>query len=71
MAKPSSDCVQSYSVGLNKGFVVTKLKNAPRPASRKARTSNRVREIRKIIQSVAEFSPFEKRIIEMFKTGVP
>lgn len=49
MAKPSSDCVQSYHVGLNKGFSVTKLKRPERPSSRKGKTSKRVREIRKIV----------------------
>ena len=49
MAKPSNDCVQSYHVGLNKGYTVTKHKRPVRPASRKGRTSDRVREIRKIV----------------------
>ena len=49
MAKPTSECVQSYHVGLNKGFAVTKLERPKRPVSRKGKTSNRVREIRKII----------------------
>lgn len=70
MAKPSSDNVLSYAVGLNKGFVVTKLEKVKRPAMRKAKTSNRVREIRKIMRSVCELSPLEKKLLEMFKTGV-
>ena len=49
IAKPSNDCVQSYHVGLNKGYTVTKHKRPVRPASRKGRTSDRVREIRKIV----------------------
>ena len=43
MAKPTSENVLSYPVGLNKGFVTNKIKKVPRPSSRKARTSNRVR----------------------------
>lgn len=55
---------------MNKGFVVTKIEKKPRPADRKARTSNRVREIRKLMTSVCEMSPFEKKILELFKTGI-
>ena len=70
MSQPSTDCVLSYPLGLHKGFVVTKLDNKERPMNRKARTSNRVREIRKLMDSVTQLSPFEKRILELFKMGV-
>lgn len=70
MAKPSSESVLSYPVGLNKGFVTTKIKKVPRPSNRKARTSNRVRQIRQLMTSVADLSFFEKRILEMLKSGV-
>lgn len=70
MAKPTTESVRSYAVGLNKGFVVTRVKKIARPASRKSRTSNRVREIRKLVLSVTNLSAFEKRIVEMLKTGV-
>ena len=40
MTKVSSDCVKSYAIGLNKGFVVTKIEKKER---RRGRTSNRVR----------------------------
>ncbi len=66
----TSDCVNSYVVGLNKGFVVTKIEKVPRPSARKCRTSNRVRQIRKLVRSVVDLNPVEKRILEMFKTGV-
>ena len=49
---------------------MTKIEKKQRPADRKARTSNRVREIRKLMRSVCEMSPFEKKIMEMFKTGI-
>lgn len=70
MAKGNQENVQSYCLGLNKGFVVSKIKRVAKPSDRKARTSNRVREIRKIMRSVCEMSPFEKKIMEMFKTGI-
>lgn len=70
MTKATPENVQSYCLGLNKGFVVTRIEKKPRPSDRKARTSNRVREIRKLMASVCEMSPFEKKILEMFKTGI-
>ena len=68
-APPAS--VKSLAVGLHKGFVVTKPKSKrKRPAARKARTSNRVREIRKLIRTVVGLTPFEKKFFEMMKSGV-
>ena len=70
MAKANQDNVQSFALGLNKGFVVNKIERKERPADRKAKTSQRVREIRKIMRSVCEMSPLEKRLMEMLKTGI-
>ncbi len=70
MTKATSENVRSYCLGLNKGFVVTKIEKKLRPTDRKAKTSKRVRDIRKIMRSVCDLSPFEKRITEMLKTGI-
>ena len=71
MAKtPSAASVKSYAVGLHKGFVVTKRKEEERPASRKKRTSERVRTIRKMMRGLTGLTSIEKRILEMLKTGV-
>ncbi len=70
MAKPTSNCVNSFAMGLNKGFVVTKVDKVARPSSRKARTSNRVRQIRKLVRSVVDLTPLEKRCLEMYKAEV-
>ena len=52
MTKSSHHNVLSLPLGLHKGFIVTKLANKERPMNRKERTSNRVREIRKLMDSV-------------------
>lgn len=52
MSTPSTDCVISYPLGLHKGFVVTKIDNKERPMNRKSRTSNRVREIRRLMDTI-------------------
>ncbi len=70
MTKNAHHNVLSLPLGLHKGFIVTKLKNKERPMNRKERTSNRVREIRKLMDSVTQLSPFEKRVLELFKVGV-
>ena len=66
----STSPINSFAVGLNKGFLVTKIKKTPRAVDRKAKTSERVRGIRSLISSVVGLTSFEKRIFEMYKTGV-
>ncbi|WZY81943.1 hypothetical protein YC2023_028327 [Brassica napus] len=56
-------------VGLNKGHVVTRRELAPRPNSRKGKTSKRTLFIRSLIREVAGFAPYEKRITELLKVG--
>ena len=71
MAKNSVEVVRSLRFGLNKGFKVTKhIAKKPRPASRKKKTSERVRFIRQLVDSVAGLSAYEKKILEYYKTGV-
>ena len=67
---PSTDCVKSYAVGLNKGYVVTRVTPRFKPSSKKGSTSKRVREIRKLMRSVCDLNPLEKRTLEMYKTEV-
>ncbi|CAL5185154.1 unnamed protein product [Lathyrus oleraceus] len=59
----------SIFVGLNKGHIVTKKELAPRPSSRKGKTSKRVHFVRNLIREVAGFAPSEKRITELLKVG--
>merc|ERR1711862_81477 len=61
--------VEGLSIGINKGFVVSKNIRRARPVSRKGKMSTRVANITKTIKSVAGFSPHEKRSIEMYKVG--
>ena len=70
MAKqPSSDSVKSYSVGLNKGYTVTKVtRTAQKQTNGKASDKNR--EIRALMRSVTGLTPLEKRTLELFKSGV-
>ncbi|KAG5402134.1 hypothetical protein IGI04_016741 [Brassica rapa subsp. trilocularis] len=56
-------------VGLNKGHVTTRRELAPRPNSRKGKTSKRTLFIRSLIREVAGFAPYEKRITELLKVG--
>lgn len=60
------------SVGLNKGFVTTKLaKKFKRelPARRKGTLGKRVALVRQVVREVTGFAPYEKRIIELIKAG--
>ena len=67
----SSEVIRSLKVGLNKGFKVTKHEaSKPRPASRKAKTSEKVRVIRSMMDSICGLSAYEKKILEYYKSGV-
>ena len=60
-------------VGLNKGFIVTKPKVNTRklkPAYKKGKLGKRVSMIREIIREVSGLAPYERKMIEMIRTGV-
>ena len=60
-------------IGLNNGFITNLSKRTAwkaRPVLRKGRISKRCHAVREIIREVAGFSPLEKRMMEMIRTGV-
>jgi large subunit ribosomal protein L36e len=60
-------------VGLNKGFVVTKPKVNTRklkPSYKKGKLGKRVQLIREVIREVVGLAPYERKMIEMIRTGV-
>jgi len=60
---------KGISVGLSKGHSVTARTLAPRPGSHKGRCGKRVGMIRSLIRDVAGSAPYEKRLMELLKTG--
>ena len=61
-------------VGLKKGYVVTKPKENPkynRPVSRKGKLNKRVALVREVIKEISGLAPYEKKMVELIKTGVP
>merc|ERR1712227_527310 len=66
----SADCVKGYSLGLNKGFIVTKnTTRKVRHTSRKGKMTDRIAMVQATVKTIAGFSPYEKRALEMFKVG--
>lgn len=62
-----------FFVGLNAGHVVNRpegSKWASKPVTRKGKIAKRTKVVREIVREVAGFSPFEKKLLEMFRTGV-
>mmetsp|Transcript_15405 Transcript_15405/g.26035 ORF Transcript_15405/g.26035 Transcript_15405/m.26035 type:complete len:111 (-) Transcript_15405:108-440(-) len=60
-------------VGLNKGFLVktpAKMAWKTRPVTKKGKVSKRATAVRQVIREVAGFSPLEKRMLEMIRTGI-
>ena len=60
-------------VGLNHGHVVQRPKVQAwkkRPVLAKGRKSQRCTMVREVIREVAGFSPLEKRMLELIRTGV-
>tara|TARA_B110000305_G_C19216195_1_gene528288 strand:- start:476 stop:793 length:318 start_codon:yes stop_codon:yes gene_type:complete len=60
-------------VGLNHGHVVPRPKKQEwkkRPCLRKGKISARCKMVRAVIAEVAGFSPLEKKMIELIRTGV-
>ena len=58
-------------VGLNKGHIVNTTKASKvRPVMKKGRITKRVKAIREVIKEVAGFSPLEKKMLELIRTGV-
>merc|ERR1712093_796466 len=60
--------IEGLSLGLNKGFVTTKITRR-RPSQRRSGMNARVENIVKTVKTVAGFAPYEKRSIEMYKVG--
>ena len=60
-------------VGLNKGFIVTKPKvntHKLKPSRRLGVLGKRVSLIREVIREVAGLAPYERKMMEMIRTGV-
>merc|ERR1711970_1300224 len=62
-------------VGLNRGHIVTKPKVEAEAfkankSGRKGRLHPRVKAVREVVQEVCGLAPFQKKMIEMIRTGV-
>jgi large subunit ribosomal protein L36e len=66
---------KSIAIGLNKGHVTTEIKKTEKQAKlvpqarKKGRAGRRVRLVRQIVSEVCGLSGYEKRVIELLKTG--
>jgi len=52
-----------------KNFATQKIAQAARPKHRKGRCSDRTKIVREVVREVAGLVPYEKRILDMIKTG--
>lgn len=68
---------KSIAVGLHRGHVTTEIKRTEKQAARvkqarrKGRAGRRVKLVRQIVNEVCGLSGYEKRVIELLKTGNP
>ena len=56
-------------VGLTKGFPTTKLEKAPKQSYKKGKLGKQVAMTRAVIRDVVGLMPYEKRILDIMKTG--
>ncbi|KAI9137792.1 ribosomal protein L36e [Paraphysoderma sedebokerense] len=59
----------SLSVGLTKGFPVTKRQPRFKPVSQKGRLAKRTKFVRDLVREVVGFAPYEKRVMELLKNS--
>merc|ERR1719183_1891202 len=62
-------------VGLNKGFIVTKPKDGDaafrkHKSHAKGRLVPRVKAVREVVAEICGLSPFERKMVELIKTGI-
>ncbi|WFD22578.1 ribosomal protein L36 [Malassezia equina] len=55
--------------GINRGHPTTRRVLAPRPVSKKAVASERVKAVRSVIREVAGFAPYERRAMELIRNS--
>merc|ERR1719282_1440889 len=55
--------------GKDSGYITTKIERKERPSKRKGRCGKRTKLCREIAREVAGLSPYERRILDMIKTG--
>lgn len=55
--------------GINKGHITTVRERAPRPSQSKGKIGKRTALCREIAREVAGLAPYERRILDMIKTG--
>mmetsp|Transcript_100967 Transcript_100967/g.290399 ORF Transcript_100967/g.290399 Transcript_100967/m.290399 type:complete len:107 (+) Transcript_100967:41-361(+) len=58
-----------YALGAESGHQVTPRELKPKPSRRKGTTSKRTKLCREIAREVVGLSPYERRILDMIKTG--
>ena len=57
------------SIGSGKGYPTEKIEKTVRPKHRKGGVGKRVSMVREIVREVAGLLPYEKRVLDMIKTG--
>eukprot|EP00163_Fabomonas_tropica_P027837 TRINITY_DN5485_c0_g4_i1.p1 TRINITY_DN5485_c0_g4~~TRINITY_DN5485_c0_g4_i1.p1 ORF type:complete len:105 (+),score=36.29 TRINITY_DN5485_c0_g4_i1:400-714(+) len=60
---------QGIAVGRSKGFTVTKVEKTVRPSNRKGVEGKRTKFVKKLVQEVTGFAPYERRVMELLKVG--
>mmetsp|Transcript_17909 Transcript_17909/g.60899 ORF Transcript_17909/g.60899 Transcript_17909/m.60899 type:complete len:111 (+) Transcript_17909:66-398(+) len=65
-----SELARGSRIGLSKGYTgVTKREKSRRPKHLKGRMSHRVSVVRDVIRETGGLTPYERRIMDMIKTG--
>eukprot|EP00934_Nitzschia_sp_Nitz4_P008484 Nitzschia sp. Nitz4//scaffold149_size55946//18443//18966//NITZ4_006591-RA/size55946-augustus-gene-0.64-mRNA-1//1//CDS//3329536800//8474//frame0 len=58
-----------YALGANSGHVTEEIERKAKPSRRKGTVTKRTKMCREIAREVVGLSPYERRILDMIKTG--
>lgn len=68
-SKVKSAAIEGLSVGLDKGFHVTKNVRKQRQSRHRGKLSKRTRAVRELVREIVGFSPYERRTMELLRIG--
>jgi len=68
-SKVKTDAVEGLSVGLDKGYQVTKHPRKQKQSRHKGKGSKKTHVVRELVREIVGFAPYERRTMELLRIG--